>query len=1171
MRISFVSIKQALAAVAVLAAGFSTLTAKTYEVGPAKAYVSIGSVPWESLVAGDTVLIFWQSTAYKEKWVIGHQGTATAPITVRGVPGPNGELPVIDGNGATTRPQLDFWGQARGVIKVGGSSRPSNNIATHVTIENLEVKSGRPPYSFRSNTGVTTAYATNASAIYIERGEHVTIRNCILHDCGDGFWVSSNDTDASRDILFEGNYVYDNGSPSGLDHNIYTAAIGIVFQYNRLGPLRVGCPGTNLKDRSAGEVVRYNWIEGGNKQLDMVDGADSILIRADPSYRTTHVYGNVFVEPAGDGLPTLFRYGGDMGDTSQYRKGTLHFYNNTIVSLRTDQTILFKLGSADETCEARNNIFYTVGAGTTLFIDESLGTVNLSHNWLKEGFRNFSGSAAGRINNDGTNLTGTEPGFVDQALQNFHLKTNSIGINHGAALADGVLPQHDVVREYVKHQAGTARVDPGTLDIGAYASPQAGGVNLAPQLPAISNCVINEDSSTNISFVITDLDGPGELNVVAASSNPSVIPNSGLSVSGTGTNRTLAISPAANANGSATITVSANDGLSTATRSFALTVNAVNDAPSFVIANTLITVTEDAPTTAISNFVTAISRGPINETNQTISFVVKASTPALFATAPSINSLGTLSFKPALNASGTTLVSVHAQDNGGIANGGKNVSSTNTFQIAVTPVNDLPLFSGVASKTINEDASTNITVGVNDVDGTIVNLTVSSSNEALLPTSSLRPIQNGTNLSITLAPLPNANGSATLTLNATDNQGARTTKTFSVTVRAVNDAPSFTKGPDQIIAMNAGAQSVPGWALPISKGATNESTQAITFTLSNDNTNLFSVQPTISPSTGNLSFTPKSNLVGRASVTVVLRDAGGTSYGGVNAATNKFLISVMRVPMRSGDIIVGSDSPSGTNGNVVLVHPNGTQQIITSTIAHPYAVARMTNGDLIVVDYDATADDPSQRGAVYRIDACTLNRSILAAGGDFAEPCGVVLENDGTLLVADTEAFSNVAMGTAGAIFRISPATGASTVVATDFSILAGVAQTGNALFLTDAGKQSVVSLNPSSGERRVITSGGLLKMPVGIDVDRTSGDLIVADQEAKAVLRVNAVNGAQTIIANGFESPSHVAVAASGDIILSDGRPSRRVYRVNPVNGASIVVTQDGALQEPKGILIIP
>ena len=62
--------------------------AATYQVGPGKPLATIGAVPWESLQAGDLVLIHWQATPYHEKWVICRQGTAAAPIIVRGVLGP---------------------------------------------------------------------------------------------------------------------------------------------------------------------------------------------------------------------------------------------------------------------------------------------------------------------------------------------------------------------------------------------------------------------------------------------------------------------------------------------------------------------------------------------------------------------------------------------------------------------------------------------------------------------------------------------------------------------------------------------------------------------------------------------------------------------------------------------------------------------------------------------------------------------------------------------------------------------------------------------------------------------------------------------------------------------------------------------------------------------------
>ena len=58
--------------------------ARTYEVGPGKELAAVNDVPWESLQAGDTVLIHWRAEGYREKFVIGVSGAADAPITVRG-------------------------------------------------------------------------------------------------------------------------------------------------------------------------------------------------------------------------------------------------------------------------------------------------------------------------------------------------------------------------------------------------------------------------------------------------------------------------------------------------------------------------------------------------------------------------------------------------------------------------------------------------------------------------------------------------------------------------------------------------------------------------------------------------------------------------------------------------------------------------------------------------------------------------------------------------------------------------------------------------------------------------------------------------------------------------------------------------------------------------------
>ncbi len=269
--------------------------AAEYRVGPGQTYATIGAVPWESLNPGDTVLIHARPTPYAEKWVLGRRGTAAAPITVRGVKDAAGNLPVIVGENATTRSQLNYWGEERGILKIGGSNTPADTMPAYLVVENLHLRRARGAFTGRN--GAST-YAKNAAAIFIEKGEHITLRNCVLEDSGNGLFIAN----ATSDVTVEGNYIHGNGNPDSiLEHNAYTEALGITYQYNRFGPLCAGCLGNNLKDRSAGTVIRYNWIEGGNRQLDLVETSSDTL-RGDASYARTFVYGNVLLEPAGGGV-----------------------------------------------------------------------------------------------------------------------------------------------------------------------------------------------------------------------------------------------------------------------------------------------------------------------------------------------------------------------------------------------------------------------------------------------------------------------------------------------------------------------------------------------------------------------------------------------------------------------------------------------------------------------------------------------------------------------------------------------------------------------------------------------------------------------------------------------------------------------------------------------------
>ena len=109
-----------------------------------------------------------------------------------------------------------------------------------------------------------------------------------------------------------------------------------------------------------------------------------------------------------------------------------------------------------------------------------------------------------------------------------------------------------------------------------------------------------------------------------------------------------------------------------------------------------------------------------------------------------------------------------------------------------------------------------------------------------------------------------------------------------VEVRAVNDAPRFTPGPDQQVERRGGEVQVEQWARDIAPGPANESDQQVGFVvdvLSGDK--VLAGPPAVSPS-GTLSYRP-SGSHGSASVQVRLRDDGGTANGGTDTGPSHVL------------------------------------------------------------------------------------------------------------------------------------------------------------------------------------------------------------------------------------------------------------------------------------------
>jgi large repetitive protein len=211
----------------------------------------------------------------------------------------------------------------------------------------------------------------------------------------------------------------------------------------------------------------------------------------------------------------------------------------------------------------------------------------------------------------------------------------------------------------------TAGADQTVLEDAGAQSVAAWATSISPGPPT--------ESSQSVSFSVSS-DNP-----TLFSSQPAVAPDG-----------TLTYTPAANANGVATVTVTAQDdggtaggGVDTSAPSaFTLTVSSVNDAPSFS-AGANQSVLSLAGAQSVPGWATGIAPGPADESAQNVTFTVTNDNPGLFAAQPAVAPNGTLTFTPTLLAIGSATVTVRAVDNSGTANGGADTSPPQTFTISI--------------------------------------------------------------------------------------------------------------------------------------------------------------------------------------------------------------------------------------------------------------------------------------------------------------------------------------------------------------------------------------------------------------------------------------------------------------------------------------------------------
>ena len=156
--------------------------------------------------------------------------------------------------------------------------------------------------------------------------------------------------------------------------------------------------------------------------------------------------------------------------------------------------------------------------------------------------------------------------------------------------------------------------------------------------------------------------------------------------------------------------------------------------------------------------------------------------PAVTYTSP--QATGSLSYTPVANQAGSAVITVRVMDNGGTAGGGVD-AITRTFTVNVTPVNDPPTISNVADRSLLLSTSSGaIPFTIGDLETPAGSLLVSAttSNAALIPLSNIIFGGSDANRTVTVTPLANQMGLATITVTVSDGSGGAASDAFVVTV-----------------------------------------------------------------------------------------------------------------------------------------------------------------------------------------------------------------------------------------------------------------------------------------------------------------------------------------------------------------------------------------------------
>jgi len=330
------------------------------------------------------------------------------------------------------------------------------------------------------------------------------------------------------------------------------------------------------------------------------------------------------------------------------------------------------------------------------------------------------------------------------------------------------------------NKSGTATITVTVTDAGGLPASRnftltVNAVNDPPTITPIANQTAAAGVPTAaIPFTINDVDTPlTSLTLAKASTSTAVVPLNNIVLGGSGTERTVTITPAGGQTGSSTITLTVNGGGTPTSTSFTVMVNSPPTISNIPDADT----NEDTATAAIP-FTIGDTQTPL----ASLTLAHTSTNPILIGSIAFGGSNGSrnVTVIPAANQTGSSNITVTVTDGGG-------ATASDSFLLTVNAVNDPPVISSIANQTTGVGVSTAaIPFTISDVDSPPASFTIanrSSSNTTLVPVAGIVVGGSGANRTVTVTPAAGQTGFADITLTVGDGQ-ATASATFRVTVAA---------------------------------------------------------------------------------------------------------------------------------------------------------------------------------------------------------------------------------------------------------------------------------------------------------------------------------------------------------------------------------------------------